>query len=81
MTMRKIRLRIDTLAVESFPTAHAQPGAGTVAGAEFTAATVQCGSCGGETCAGFSCYTSCAGAVGRPACTCPIHYSDPDCVV
>ena len=63
-TMRKLKLAIDRLAVESFPTVP-EPAleTGTVLAAEATARTNQCGTC----------YTSCAGAIGYPQCTCPIH--------
>ncbi|HEX8244663.1 MAG TPA: hypothetical protein VF541_14250 [Longimicrobium sp.] len=69
---KKLSLEMDGLTVESFPTtaADAQPR-GTVDAAEFTLKTDQCGSCGGYTCAGVSCFTSCD--PGGPGCTCPIQ--------
>jgi hypothetical protein len=69
--MKKIRLRIDGLAVESFPTApDPVKEAGTVHGAEGTLRTAQCGTCAGYTCEGASCFTSCI--PGGPNCTCPV---------
>ena len=67
--MRKLKLTIDRLAVESFPTVpEPAPAAGTVNGAEATARTHQCGSCVA------SCYTSCYGAMAADApCTCPVY--------
>jgi hypothetical protein len=71
--MRKLNLRPDTLHVESFPVADVPDEArGTVRAAEMlTVRTAQCGTCGGNTCAGATCFTSCAPG-GHPACTCPI---------
>ncbi|HEX6746372.1 MAG TPA: hypothetical protein VF092_03580 [Longimicrobium sp.] len=70
--MRKLLLDVAGLAVESFPTAGANEALkGTVDAAEFTVKTAQCGSCGGETCAGVSCFTSCI--PGGPGCTCPVN--------
>jgi len=69
--MEKLKLHIDALEVESFPTSEAADGAGTVLGAEATLHTGQCGTCAGPTCNGDTCFTSC-GAGGDPACTCPI---------
>lgn len=53
--MNKLRLNVDSLAVESFPTAARTEPLGTVYGAEDDA---------------FATRTSCGGA-GFPACTCP----------
>lgn len=66
--MRKMKLEIGTLQVESFPTLQAPPERGTVDGAEGTLRTNQCGSCAGFTCDGATCVTSCG---GQPQCTCP----------
>jgi hypothetical protein len=68
--MGKLRLRVDELAVESFPTSpEPDPEAGTVFGAMGTR-TAQCGTCAEPTCQGATCQTSCGGG-GDPACTCP----------
>ncbi|HEX8903381.1 MAG TPA: hypothetical protein VF771_00920 [Longimicrobiaceae bacterium] len=73
--MKKLSLKIERLAVESFPTLPADERArGTVDAAEWTLKTDQCGSCGGYTCEGASCFTSCDPGGGDPACTCPIIY-------
>ncbi len=67
--MNKIRLNLDRLAVESFPTAEkADDLLGTVHAA--FAPTGTGGNC--ATCRGATCFTSCAGAAGDVACTCPI---------
>jgi hypothetical protein len=69
--MKKLSLEMDDLSVESFPTTvRHEPLKGTVDAAEFTLKTAQCGSCGGDTCAGVSCFTSCI--PGGPGCTCPV---------
>jgi len=69
--MKKLSLALDQLGVESFPTTvGADAAKGTVDAAEFTVKTAQCGSCGGDTCAGVSCFTSCI--PGGPGCTCPV---------
>lgn len=59
--MKKLTLRVDTLRVDSFPTASAETLRGTVQGAEMATGS------------GASCFTSCAGAGGHPVCTCPIR--------
>ena len=64
--MRKLKLAIDRLMVESFPIPERDPGAGTVNAAEATARTHQCGSCVA------SCYTSCDVAAADQQCTCPV---------
>lgn len=70
--MKKLSLAIDELAVESFPTSTGDEQVkGTVDAAEFTLKTDQCGSCGGYTCDGVSCFTSCI--PGGPGCTCPVQ--------
>jgi hypothetical protein len=67
--MNKIRLNLDHLAVESFATGQApEEASGTVLAA--FAPTQSGGNC--ATCRGATCFTSCAGAGGYPACTCPI---------
>jgi hypothetical protein len=72
--MRKLKLQIDSLTVESFPTAE-QPREepGTVHGAAAT----RTGAC--ATCNGVSCVTSCryddgvgGFAIAGPVCTCPV---------
>ena len=69
--MKKLSLDLHALAVESFPTAQAEEQLrGTVEAAAFTVRTIQCGSCGGDTCNGASCFTSCI--PGGPGCTCPV---------
>lgn len=73
--MRKMRLELGELAVESFPTETAAEAArGTVEAAEAAtfAATAACGTCGGATCAGATCFTSCSPG-GDPRCTCPVY--------
>jgi hypothetical protein len=56
--MHKIRLDLDRLTVDSFPTAAVADERGTVHAADRSGH-------------GPSCFTSCAGG-GDPACTCPI---------
>lgn len=69
--MKKLSLDLANLAVESFPVSpEDEQLRGTVDAAAFTIKTAQCGSCGGETCAGASCFTSCI--PGGPGCTCPV---------
>jgi hypothetical protein len=78
--MTKLRLRLDELAVESFPTtADAGPPRGTVRGAEDGPSLVHtaCGTCAGETCEGATCFTSCGGAA-PPECTCPAPGTNDD---
>jgi hypothetical protein len=71
--MKKLELRIDRIDVETFTVAELPEEArGTVAAAEYSVRTAQCGSCGGYTCEGASCFTSCSPG-GNPACTCPIY--------
>ena len=66
--MNKIRLSLDGLSVESFPTAgKADDLLGTV---HAFAPTGTGGAC--ATCKGATCFTSCAGAGANVACTCPI---------
>jgi len=66
--MNKIRLTLDRLAVESFATGQVpEEATGTVHGALAATATGNC-----ATCRGATCFTSCAGAGGDIACTCPI---------
>ncbi|HEX6746369.1 MAG TPA: hypothetical protein VF092_03565 [Longimicrobium sp.] len=68
--MNKIRLSLDRLAVESFTTGkQAEEASGTVHAA--FAPTSTGGNC--ATCRGATCFTSCAGAAGDVACTCPIQ--------
>lgn len=68
--MKKLSLKLDELAVESFPTTReAAPELGTVHGA--MAPTNTGGNC--ATCRGETCFTSCPGGGGDPACTCPIQ--------
>jgi hypothetical protein len=65
--MKKIRLDVDHLAVESFATGQlAEEAKGTVHGAFAITSTGNC-----ATCKGATCYTSCA-FEGGDACTCPI---------
>lgn len=67
--MKKMRLEIDELAVESFPTAVAPDmSRGTVKGNDATLA-LTCPA----TCAGATCVTSCGGGGGGVQhCTCPV---------
>ncbi|HSU14856.1 hypothetical protein [Longimicrobium sp.] len=77
--MKKLSLQLDQLGVESFPTSAADGDArGTVDAAEKTLNTAECGSCGGETCGGVSCFTSCI--PGSPLCTCPVGEDTSRCV-
>ncbi|HEX8692716.1 MAG TPA: hypothetical protein VF746_09870 [Longimicrobium sp.] len=69
--MKKLSLKLDELAVESFPTSPDPDGeAGTVLAAmAATLRTAQCGSCQGA-----SCFTSCRAEdvlVWDQQCTCP----------
>jgi hypothetical protein len=74
--MKKLNLRVDTLDVETFTVAEAPPEArGTVHAGEYSLKTDQCGTCGGYTCGGASCFTSCYPG-GNPACTCPIYLGE-----
>jgi hypothetical protein len=67
--MRKLKLEIDALSVQSFATtAPDAPRRGTVRAAEGTVVTA-CGTCVGETCEGPTCFTSCG--FGPPDCVCP----------
>lgn len=64
--MRKIRLKIDELAVESFRTSKEEAGAGTVNGHAFTLVA--------ETCPNISrgtCFRSCAMTNGYQYCILP----------
>ena len=71
--MKKLNLRVDTLDVETFTVAEAPAEArGTVHAEEWSLRTNQCGTCGGYTCGGASCFTSCYPG-GDPQCTCPIY--------
>ncbi|HEX5726876.1 MAG TPA: hypothetical protein VFX98_15480 [Longimicrobiaceae bacterium] len=69
--MKKLRLRLEALTVESFPTAPATEPLGTVHAAEGTLRTRCEYTCVEPTCQGNTCVTSCGGG-GDPACTCPI---------
>lgn len=67
--MKKMRLEIDELAVETFATgANGDAGQGTVKAADATIG-ITCGA----TCAGVTCVTSCGGGGGGVQhCTCPV---------
>jgi hypothetical protein len=72
--MKKLNLQPEDLHVESFTVAETPPEArGTVHADEWSLKTAQCGTCGGYTCGGPSCFTSCDPGGGDPACTCPIY--------
>ena len=66
--MNKVRLNVDGLVVESFPTGKADE---VLTGTVHAAMATNTGNC--ATCGGATCFTSCAGAVGYPMCTCPIQ--------
>ena len=72
--MRKLRLDIDQLVVDSFDTNEAQPGPGTVRAAQDEAAITGwswlCGTCDGNTC-GSTCENTCAE-------TCPFSCAGPN---
>ncbi|HEU4561454.1 MAG TPA: hypothetical protein VFS20_26610 [Longimicrobium sp.] len=68
--MKKVKLSLDELRVESFSTANIRQETGTVhARQQFTPLL----SCGGDTCR-FSCWNSC-----NESCTCPIGSVCEDC--
>ena len=77
--MVKLKLNLDELSVESFPTtANGEPPRGTVRGAMFESFNrTDCGSCEGETCEGATCFTSC-GSGAPPQCTCPVVITGDD---
>ncbi|HSU14854.1 hypothetical protein [Longimicrobium sp.] len=65
--MNKMRLNVDGLSVESFPTGERPAESQGTVHANW-APTNTGGNC--ATCGGATCFTSCAGAGGH--CTCPI---------
>jgi len=68
--MKKLRLNVEALAVESFRTAPGVEPLGTVHAQEGTLQSRCEYTCVEPTCEGVTCYTSCGGG-GDPQCTCP----------